>query len=196
MPPHAEWTVDDQVNEDVAEAVQTVLSLTDASEVLWVGHSWGGLLQVLFQVRKAPLASRIKGIVAIGSPFTFGLQRTTIKAAPLLRRWIEWTGSGLPLRRLAWLFLPALLLWPRWPRGWIAPLAPLTPGVGRRVLASMTEDIPVGLLRQTLAWIESGKLTDRDGIPDERHFDPASDADTAGRWRQRPHCPAGGYGLG
>ncbi len=154
VPPDAEWTVDDQVKEDIGEAVQTVLNLTEASSVLWVGHSWGGVLQVLFQVRQEPLADRVKAIVAIGSPFKFGMQPSLEKLSPLLRQWIELTGAGLPLRRLAWLALPLLLLWPRWPRGLAAPVAPLMPGTVRGICASMTEDIPVGLLRQVVDWVD------------------------------------------
>ncbi len=170
VPAGARWTVDDQVDEDVAEAIQTVLSLTEAPSVLWVGHSWGGLLQVLFQVRQAPLANRVRAVVAIGSPFTMRLQGWLARAEPLLRRWVELTDRPLPLRWLAWLVLPTLMLWPRWPRNWSAPLAPMTPGTVRRILASMTQDIPPGLLMQILDWVTTGRLADRYGRPDEEHF--------------------------
>ena len=170
VPSGAEWTVDDQVNEDVAEAVQTVLALTDAPSVLWVGHSWGGLLQVLFQVRQAPLAARVSAIVALGAPFTMRVQKRFLRLASPLRRWLALTNRALPLRRLAWLALPMLLLWPRWPRSWSAPLAPLAPGIVRGLLASMTEDIPACLLRQVLAWMDSGQLADAAGKPDEARF--------------------------
>ena len=171
VPAGARWTVDDQVDQDVAEAVQTVLALTEASSVLWVGHSWGGLLQVLFQVRGAPLADKVKALVAIGSPFTMRIQPTFAQMGPWLRWWIDTVGRGLPLKRLAWLALPLLLLWPRWPRRWSAPLAPLSPGAVRGICASMTEDIPVGLLRQLLDWMDTGRLADIDGSPDELRFE-------------------------
>lgn len=171
VPGGARWTVDDQVEEDVAEAVQTVLAVTEAPAVLWVGHSWGGLLQVLFQVRQAPLAGRVRAMVAIGSPFTMRVQSFLARARPLLRTWLDTADRPLPLRGLAWMLLPTLLFWPRWPRTWSAPLSPLAPGTVRRILASMTEDIPPGLLRQILEWIDNGYLATASGEPDEAHFD-------------------------
>ena len=171
VPAGADWTVDDQVREDVTEAIQTVLALTEASSVLWVGHSWGGLLQVLFQVRGLPLAGRVKAVVAIGSPFTMRLQPSLTSVEPYLRWWLEIVQRPLPLRLLARLVLPIVVLWPRWPRAWSAPLAPMAPGVVRGILASMTEDIPVGILRQLLGWIQTGKIADARGRPDEQIFD-------------------------
>ena len=45
VPRGSRWTVEDEVAEDLPAAIETVLDLTESSEVFWVGHSWGGLLQ-------------------------------------------------------------------------------------------------------------------------------------------------------
>ncbi|MEL7370555.1 MAG: alpha/beta hydrolase [Myxococcota bacterium] len=171
VPRGAKWSVDDQVNEDVSEAVQTVLELTNAPTLLWVGHSWGGLLPVLFKIRQRPLSEHIRAIVSIGSPFTMPAKSSIGRMAPMLRRWIEVIGRPIPLRLLSRLVLPAVYLWPRWPRTWSAPLAPMSPGTIRGILSSMTEDIPVGLLRQIVHWVELGYLADERGTPDYERFE-------------------------
>src|SRR5690349_15496601 len=84
--PCGDASFDDQAEHDVRTALRTVLS-TGAREVLWVGHSKGGLT-LYGHLARNPQAP-VKAAVAIGAPFTFAVQpglKTFIqKIEPLLR---------------------------------------------------------------------------------------------------------------
>ncbi len=163
VPKGADWTLDDEVEQDVATAIETVLDLTAAKRVLWVGHSWGGILQYFFFAKAHPLTSRIAGVVAIGSPGTISHQKylRALRApgwvlAHLFRRPLPlaWLGRlGVPIS--SWLNLfPKILL---------SKIAPLDDPLLRRLFASLAEDIPPGIIRLMLSWVRSGGLHSMDG---------------------------------
>ncbi|MBK8010458.1 MAG: alpha/beta fold hydrolase [Deltaproteobacteria bacterium] len=152
----ADWSVDDQVSEDVPTAIETVLDLTGADGVFWVGHSKGALLQVLFQARAHALASRVRGLVAIAGP---GLFRA---------RWLRWLLASLtpffrrrsvPVARLARLFLPVSGLVAAFGRWLYADLGNLEAQTLRRLLASLPANIAPGVLAQFDHWVRQGHLT-------------------------------------
>ncbi|NJK89019.1 MAG: alpha/beta hydrolase [Myxococcales bacterium] len=75
-PRRALWNAWDEVREDVPTAIRTVLDVTSRERVFWVGHSWGGLLQVLLQASGGREANNVAGVVALGAPGRFGEHRT------------------------------------------------------------------------------------------------------------------------
>lgn len=165
VPKGADWTIDDEVEQDVATAIETVLDLTTAKKVLWVGHSWGGILQYFFFAKAHPLTARIAGVVAIGSPGTISHQKylSALRApgwvvANLLRR-------PLPLARLARLGVPISSWLNLFPKIVLSKIAPLDDPLLRRLFASLAEDIPPGILRLMLSWVRSGRLHSSDGTP-------------------------------
>jgi len=163
VPRRSRWTAFDEVREDVATAIETVTQLTDREAVFWVGHSWGGLLQLLFQATDQPGARRVAGVVALGTPGQFAREGVLER----LRRfagWLDRLGAiRLPLRWTARLALPWVGLLNRgaqrrWPH-----LAPLSTRLLRHLLASLAEDIPPGIVRQIREWNRAGHPLDERG---------------------------------
>lgn len=165
VPAGADWTLDDEVQQDVATAIETVLDLTAAEKVLWVGHSWGGILQYFFFAMAHPLTSRVAGVVAIGSPGTISHQ----PYLKLLRGpgWLlaNLFRTPLPVRRLAKLGVPISAWLNLFPKIVLSRIAPLDDPLLRRLFASLAEDIPPGILRLMLSWVRSGGLHSKDGTP-------------------------------
>lgn len=174
VPKGASWTIDDEVREDVSRAIETVLDVTDAKKVLWVGHSWGGILQYFYFATQQPLRDRIAGVVAIGSP-------GTLQYAPRLRLlrgpgWLLAHGlrRALPLAWLGRLGVPIASWLNLFPKLFLAKVAPMDDPLLRRLFASLAEDVPVGIVRQCLSWVRSGRLHSSDGTPLEdglKHLD-------------------------
>jgi predicted alpha/beta hydrolase len=165
VPRGSRWTVRDEVNEDVPTAIETVLDLTESSEVFWVGHSWGGLLQLLLQASTHPAAARVAGTIAMGTPGLFPRRGILNR----LRRLDGFLGRPaalrLPLRAAARLALPwigALNLasrW-RWPH-----LAPLPTRLLRHLLATLAEDISPEIVRELRRWARLGHPADAEDGP-------------------------------
>lgn len=152
----ADWSVDDQVSEDVPTAIETVLDLTGAEDVFWVGHSKGAILQVLFQARAHALASRVRGLVAIAGPGHFRSRRLRwllAAASPLFRR------RAVPVTWLARFFLPLAGVASLLGRWLYADLANLDGKTLRRLLASLPSNIAPGVLAQFDHWVKQGHLT-------------------------------------
>src|SRR6218665_631635 len=146
--PCHENSFDDQAEHDVRCALRTVLS-TGAKEVLWVGHSKGGLT-LYGHLARNPQAP-VRAAVALGSPFTFGVQPGlkvfVQRVEPLLRL------KAIPARRITGIALFG------------APPGPLTrymmleenmdQDVVRRALANLPSDISGGVARQFAQWIST-----------------------------------------
>lgn len=165
VPKGADWNVDDEANQDVATAIETVLDLTSAEKVLWVGHSWGGLLQYFFFALEHPMRSKIAGLVTIGSPGSLTHQKGlgVVRGpgwflASLLNR-------PVPLNWFARLGVPIAGWLNLFPKIFLARLAPIDNGVLRRLFASLAEDIPPGIARQGLAWVRERRMLTADGTP-------------------------------
>jgi len=164
---HRWWArhgVDEHVSLDVPAVVEAVRREAGAAQVLWVGHSLGGLIGLA--AAGGPVARQLRGLVTLGSPVFLGPH-------PLLTRAL-------------WLGL--LLSWPfRLRSSWVTLAA--TPAVGRlhlplaevvmnpahvpvevqqklsgRVLAPISH----GVLRQLHDWVTSGEFRSRDGTVDYR----------------------------
>lgn len=172
VPPGADWTADDEVEEDVPAAIETVLDLTGAERIYWVGHSWGGILQYLLHARRHRDAERVAGLVTIASPATLRFQRAGrwLFHAPGL--FLARLGLRVPLRLLGKLGL--VFSWPiRWLGGlFLADLHAMDGPVLRRVFASLVDDINPGVVRQGLGWLSTGDFSNLDGVVDDfAHYD-------------------------
>lgn len=159
--PASTFTFDDQAEHDVRSAIRTVVG-TGAKEVLWVGHSKGGLMLYAHLARN-PQAP-VRAAVTMGSPFTFavqpGLRIFMKRIEPLLRL------ASIPTRRITNIALFG------------APPGPLTrymmladnmdPDVVRKALANVPADLSGGVVRQFARWIETHAFTSYDGSFDYR----------------------------
>ncbi|HEX5744686.1 MAG TPA: alpha/beta fold hydrolase [Archangium sp.] len=154
--PCGDATFDDQAEHDVRTALRTVLS-TGAKQVLWVGHSKGGLT-LYGHLARNPQAP-VRAAVAIGSPFTFAVQpglKTFIqKIEPLLRL------KMIPTRRITGI---ALFGAPPGPLSRYMMLASnMEPDVVRKALANVPADIYGGVVRQFAHWIATDSFCMADG---------------------------------
>lgn len=163
VPSGARWCVDDEVKEDVPAAIETVLALSGAERVLWVGHSKGSILQYLLHAERLPAAERVAGFVAIGSPGTFAPQRAKVGPLVALGAHYARIGRPIPVALFTKLVLPV--------SGVIGLAGRLIPfGLGmegpvlRRAMASLTADISPGVMEQFATWFRGGgAITRADG---------------------------------
>lgn len=164
VPKGARFDADDQLAQDVPVAIEAVLDQTGAERLMWVGHSWGGLLQAFFQARGHRLADRVAGMVALGSPGTPNLQDRLQWVRPVARA-LTWSlRSRIPLRRVAQLCLPLLPLLAVLIRWWRPRQASMETGFLLRLFASLAEDIHRSWLEKSLVWADQG------AFPDESNF--------------------------
>ncbi|HVG59314.1 MAG TPA: alpha/beta fold hydrolase [Hyalangium sp.] len=152
----SEFTFDDLAEHDVRAAIRTVLA-TGASQVLWVGHSKGGLTLYAHLARN-PQAP-VRAAVALGSPFTFAVQpglRVFIRRIePLLQL------KSIPTRRITNI---ALFGAPPGPMTRYMMLADnMEPDVVRKALANVPADLSGGVVRQFARWINTHAFTSYDG---------------------------------
>jgi pimeloyl-ACP methyl ester carboxylesterase len=165
VPRGARWTVDDEVGEDVPAAIAAVLESTGASEVWWVGHSKGALVQYLFQATGHALAPRVTALVAIGSPGTVRFQRRFLRwLVPPLSLWARVVGD-VPLSRAIVLLTPLAHL-TRWLGRPIDTLVRENDGASLgRLFASIFADVNRGVVEQMLRWVAhpDGALVAMDG---------------------------------
>jgi alpha-beta hydrolase superfamily lysophospholipase len=171
VPRGADWCVDDEVREDVPTAIETVLGLTGAQHVLWVGHSKGSLLQYLLQAEGLPAASKVKAVVAIGSPGNFRMPKPTVALLVMLGALFVKLKRPIPLSWIAKLGIPISTLIHYGACIAIPTVKSIHPNVLRRVMASLATDISPGVMRQFSTWFRSGgTLTRKDGTSYDEHF--------------------------
>lgn len=164
VPRRAVWTVHDEVEQDVPTAIQTVLDVTGAERVFWIGHSWGGLLQLLYQAGGGALRDRVAGMVTLGSPARFDLQRWHHPLfRPLIGLYRAAPRLGWPLGRLARAGLPLAPWTTRLLGRYIPQVVKLDTSSILYLLASIPEDIPAGKIRLLLEWGRTGRPRLRDG---------------------------------
>lgn len=149
-------TFDTEVEFDVAAALTAVRS-TGVEEVLWVGHSRGGLLAYAHLARN-PTAP-IRAIATLGSPLTFDAQ-------PGVQRFV---GAIAPSLQLPVIPLRFAKVWPLGlppdPVGKYLLRADNThPTVIRQAIAHVAADIPGGVARQFARWVRTGAFDGEDGF--------------------------------
>lgn len=154
--PH-DATFDEQAKDDVTAALNTALS-AGAKDVVWVGHSKGGLL-AFAHLGRNPNAP-IRAIVALGSP----TRLANHKLLPLLRAAKPLLSLPvLPLRMGARLVAP--LGMPPGPWGpFLANTKNMEPHIVRKSIHNVAADIPGGVARQFARWLEQGVFDGEDGF--------------------------------
>jgi pimeloyl-ACP methyl ester carboxylesterase len=157
------WTVDDLAAQDVPAILDAVLQATGRSQVLWVGHSMGGVLGYI--AAQGPRAAQVAGLVTLGSPGSFRAPNDLALRLGKLRS--AGTGKRLPARGLAGFFSPQLRV------DIEAPLLHaifnarnMDPAVVDALPGLLFEDIGRGVIRQYLQWITTGRLVSADGRRD------------------------------
>lgn len=149
---------DEEAEHDVAAALKTVVS-TGAPQVLWVGHSKGGLLAYAHLGRnpEAPIAA----IAALGTPATYpehrGVSAFLEYVQPFLS--LEVIPLRLPARAGAPFGLP-----PGPISGYLANAENMDPLVVRQAIYNVTADIPGGVARQFARWVRLDRFDGEDGF--------------------------------
>jgi pimeloyl-ACP methyl ester carboxylesterase len=155
-PSFVEGTIDDYVDRDAPALLDAVEAATGQRQVLWVGHSLGGIVGVLASARKAK--GRLAALVTVGSPLFFEPRSLFLRA---LRAGRFFSPAGVfPARVLSTLFAP-LAGWFAAPR--IARLTARLDNVDGRdqryLLANVFADLWRGVMEQLEGWIRSGRMT-------------------------------------
>ncbi len=152
-----DWNFDTLVRRDIPAVIGRICELTGCADLLWVGHSMGGMVMYAHLAEADP---RVKAVFAIASPVTFDE--------------LTWSAHVRPIGRLL-SFLPAFHQ-----RFWATLMAPLSgrfggkPGIisndanvdmpfGRHIMPNLSTDLPMTLVMHTAKWSESGQLVSADG---------------------------------
>jgi pimeloyl-ACP methyl ester carboxylesterase len=88
-----DWTMHDWIRFDAPAAIDAVLERTGAASCFWVGHSAGGVVGAGAVGHAPGLASRLAGMVLLGSPGPAGLKgvrRAGARAAQALFHALPW----------------------------------------------------------------------------------------------------------
>jgi predicted alpha/beta hydrolase len=96
------YDFDDHLNQDVPAVIEHVCRVTGSAQVLWLGHSMGGMLA--YATLGGPRANRLAGLVAIGSPASFRPHRRRLRVVMRVALWLLRHGVAATLTRwTAWL---------------------------------------------------------------------------------------------
>jgi pimeloyl-ACP methyl ester carboxylesterase len=157
--PHG-WSFDDYLRLDVPAALDAVAAVTGSRQVLWVGHSQGGLLGM---AACEAYPDRIAGLVSLAAPVFFDVQDPLKLAA---RLGFLLTGQ---LNRFAARCLAPYAGYYHPPVSEVAINGRnVDPPVLRRVLVNVVENISAGVLRQFGGWITRDAFDALDGSLDYR----------------------------
>ncbi|MDP1915501.1 MAG: alpha/beta hydrolase [Myxococcales bacterium] len=155
-PAFAHVTIDDHVDFDVPAVLEAVREVTGQSQVLWVGHSLGGVIGLLASARKAQ--GRLAALVTIGSPLFFR-KSAFFPRALMLAQALSPAGQ-FPARVLSTLFAPIAGLFPPPRVARVTARVSNIDGVEQRyLLANAFADLWRGVLSQLERWIVTGRLT-------------------------------------
>jgi pimeloyl-ACP methyl ester carboxylesterase len=167
-PAFAEVCIDDHLDFDVPAVLEAVREATGQSQVLWVGHSLGGVIGVLASARKAQ--GRLAALVTVGSPLFFGPGAFFPRALKLAQALSP--AGQFPARILSTLFAPIAGLFPP-PRvaNLTARVANIDGVEQRYLLANVFADLWRGVLSQLERWIVTGRFSS--SVTDEDLRTPA-----------------------
>lgn len=150
-------TFDDLAERDLPAIVDRVLQVTGEPQLLWVGHSMGGML-LYTAVSSYP--EKLLGGVAISSPATFEQGLRIYKAAEGAGFLVSGRGV-LPTRGLGRLFAGLGLA--RSLEGRVATPDSVSPGLLKGMAFHVLWPIPNATARQAIGWIRTGWLQRTDG---------------------------------
>ncbi len=148
------FDVDDVARQDLPAAFERACQLTGARRAFYVGHALGG--QLLYATAGQHGPDDIAAAVTLCAPVTFPQQQSGARALRLALGLLP-RDTRLPTRAAAALSSPRA--------GADLPgglgVAAMSGDVARGMMMFGAEDIPQGLLRQALRWLEVGWLCDR-----------------------------------
>ncbi len=146
---------------DIPAVLDHVAAATGRADVLWVGHSLGGLLGYI--TLQGEHASRIRGLVTLGSPVLF-VQGTDMATRVRSLPGAQPKKGHLPMRSLANLSKGSLRLAPD---GQLMHMLFNADNLGVDAAATFategTEDVSAGMLQQYGEWIERGSFHSASG---------------------------------
>lgn len=159
-----DWNVDRMVDQDVPAILDHIEAATGQSSVFWVGHSLGGVLGLV--TLQTERASRIRGLIAVGSPLVFS-HPTDIAGRTAGLRPLAPKNGQMGVRALASLSKGSLRLAPD------APLFHLVFNADNLDVDAATnfatvgmENIGGGVVEQFEQWVQGGHVTSADGSID------------------------------
>lgn len=148
------FDVDDVALQDLPAAFERACQLTGARRALYVGHALGA--QLLYAYAGQSGADEIAAAATLCAPVTFPRQASGARALRLALGLLP-RDARLPARAAAAISAPRA--------GGELPgglgVAAMSGDVARGMMMFGAEDIPQGLLRQALRWLEVGWLCDR-----------------------------------
>ncbi len=153
------WTFDDHVLLDVPALLNGVEGATGTDQVLWVGHSMGGML-LYAALSQHP--DRIAAGVTVGSTVEFDARGFLWTLGHTFR--FALSGSGrLPLGAVGG---AVGRVWPDGPfTSLLAEPDAMAPAESRALARDALVDLSKPLLRQAWTWFEVGELCRVDGTP-------------------------------
>jgi pimeloyl-ACP methyl ester carboxylesterase len=156
-------TFEDHVQHDVPAALHLVRELTGQSQILWVGHSLGGM--VAYAALMTPAAEAFAGLVTLGSPGMTDVGHESIDRWIQLRRLLRLAPARIPTRTAAQLAAPFAGLIvstvPSLVRDWLWHPDNLDLDVIRFMMRHGVEDLPRSLLVEFARWYEARRMSDR-----------------------------------
>jgi len=159
-----DWNVDRMIDRDVPAILDHIEAATGHPSVFWVGHSLGGVLGLV--TLQTERASRIRGLIAVGSPVVFTHPSDIAARSAGLKPLAPKTGQ-MGVRTLASLSRGSLRLGPD------APLFHLMFNADNLDVDAATkfamvgmENIGGGVTEQFEGWLEAGHITSADGATD------------------------------
>ena len=141
------WTFQDHLEKDIPALLDAVLKETGAPQVIWVGHSMGGILLYATLIRHGD--GKIHAGVTLGSPITFrhpdDFAQTLIAMNRLIRGRktlpAQWLGRSLAREKLDGPLADRIVRW-------VANPANFPPAIRRKYLYNSLPDLSAALLTQ------------------------------------------------
>ncbi|MGF1511231.1 MAG: alpha/beta fold hydrolase [Myxococcota bacterium] len=165
VPWNARWSLLDEARDDVGCALESVLSESKVDRVFWVGHSKGGLLQLLHQALNLPTARHVAGIVVVGTPGSAPAFNPLLR--PMLRLAAGGISPGLPLIPIARLALPWASPLTTVGRSLMPHLQGLPTPMMKKLFASLPSNVSPAVLSELAKWTLEGRIVTEDGVPIE-----------------------------
>jgi len=160
-----DWDVDRMASQDVPAILHHITAATGRDDVLWVGHSLGGILGYI-TLQSPSLAPRVRGLVAIGSPGAFAQPTDAARRISGLDGLAPKNGQ-FGMRSLAALGKGSLRVGPDAPLfHMLFNAANLDVDAAANFASVGMENIGGQVIQQFDAWAEGGSLTSADGSTD------------------------------
>lgn len=137
------WTTSDYVDQDLPAIVDAILTRTGYDDLLWVGHSMGGVLLYMYGIRHG--TRRIRAAVASAATLDYRVGETSFRALLPHRERLARL-PNIPFGTLMSLSAPFHRRLGMSGRGDLYNPENLEPKFGRQYLASAYEDIATGVL--------------------------------------------------